>query len=101
MAPRDACCSTPCGGADPSGPEMMPQWVIPAAIRRSILRYPSERSDGMRRRWSYVAILLGVLMMALLSACGDGKVRRVSEPAASIQQLTVHADGLWTLDVRL
>ena len=52
----------------------------------------------MRRRWSYVAILL---VMALLSACGDGKIRRVSEPAASIQQLTVHADGRWTLDIRL
>ncbi|WP_368561920.1 LEA type 2 family protein [Pseudoxanthomonas sp. UTMC 1351] len=52
----------------------------------------------MRRRWSYVAILL---VMALLSACGDGRVRRVSEPAASIQQLTVHVDGRWTLDVRL
>jgi hypothetical protein len=52
----------------------------------------------MRRRWSYVAILL---VMALLSACGDGNVRRVSEPAASIQQLTVHADGRWTLQVRL
>jgi hypothetical protein len=42
-----------------------------------------------------------MLVMALLSACGDGMVRRVSEPAASIQQLTVHADGRWTVEVRL
>ena len=37
----------------------------------------------------------------LLAACGGGLVRRVSEPAASIQQLTVHADGSWSLDLRL
>lgn len=55
----------------------------------------------MRKRWSYVAALSAVLATALLSACGDGRVRRVSEPAASIQQLTVHADGRWTLDMRL
>lgn len=52
----------------------------------------------MRRRWSYVAILA---ITALVSACGDGKVRRVSEPAASVQQLTVHANGSWTVDLRL
>lgn len=37
----------------------------------------------------------------LLAACGGGLVRRVSEPAASIQQLTVNADGSWSLDLRL
>jgi len=36
-----------------------------------------------------------------LAACGGGLVRRVSEPAASIQQLTVNADGSWSLDLRL
>lgn len=36
----------------------------------------------------------------LLSACG-GAVRRVSEPAASIQQLTVRTDGSWSVDLRL
>ena len=36
-----------------------------------------------------------------LAACGSGLVRRVSEPAASIQQLTVNADGSWSLDLRL
>ena len=37
----------------------------------------------------------------LLAACSGGLVRRVSEPAASIQQLTVNADGSWSLDLRL
>lgn len=37
----------------------------------------------------------------LLSACGDGIVRRVSEPTASIQQLSVRADGSWVLNLRL
>jgi hypothetical protein len=38
--------------------------------------------------------------MALLAACG-GPVRRVSEPAAGIQQLAVAADGSWTVDLRI
>ena len=37
----------------------------------------------------------------LLAGCGSGPVRRVSEPAASIQQLTVRADGRWDVQVRL
>jgi late embryogenesis abundant protein len=36
-----------------------------------------------------------------LAACSSGPVRRVSEPATSIQQLTVNADGSWSLDLRL
>lgn len=39
-------------------------------------------------------------LVALLAACG-GPVRRVSEPAAQIQQLTVRADGSWNVDLRL
>lgn len=42
-----------------------------------------------------------VLVIALLAACSTGPVRRVSEPAASIQQLSVRADGSWTVEVRL
>ena len=42
-----------------------------------------------------------VLVIALLAACSTGPVRRVSEPAASIQQLSVRADGGWTVEVRL
>jgi hypothetical protein len=37
----------------------------------------------------------------LLGACSNGPVRRVSEPSASIQQLTVRADGSWSVELRL
>ena len=37
----------------------------------------------------------------LLAGCASGPVRRVSEPAAGIQQLTVAADGSWTVEVRI
>lgn len=46
----------------------------------------------------FVTLALACL---LLSACSSGPVRRVSEPAASIQQLTVATDGSWSLDLRL
>lgn len=36
-----------------------------------------------------------------LAACGSGPVRRVSEPSANIQQLTVRADGGWSVDLRI
>lgn len=48
------------------------------------------------KRW-----LVFVVFASLLTACGGGPVRRVSEPAASIQQLTVRADGSWSVDLRL
>jgi hypothetical protein len=38
---------------------------------------------------------------ALVSACSTGPVRRVSEPAVNIQQLTVRADGNWSVDLRI
>ncbi len=45
---------------------------------------------------------LWCVLAALLTACSSGGVpRRVSEPAASIQQLTVEADGRWSIDLRL
>ena len=50
----------------------------------------------MIRRFALFATLF-----ALLTACGSGPVRRVSEPAASIQQLTVRADGRWDVQLRL
>ena len=46
-------------------------------------------------------VALGVVVSLLLLGCSSGPVRRVSEPAASIQQLTVHANGSWTVDLRL
>lgn len=45
--------------------------------------------------------ILFALLVLLLAACSSGPVRRVSEPAASIQQLTVRADGSWSVDLRL
>lgn len=45
--------------------------------------------------------ILALVAAALLAACSSGPVRRVSEPAASIQQLTVDADGNWSVEVRL
>ncbi|HSR65204.1 MAG TPA: LEA type 2 family protein [Xanthomonadaceae bacterium] len=42
-----------------------------------------------------------VLTCILLVACSSGPVRRVSEPAANIQQLTVRADGSWAVDLRI
>ena len=37
----------------------------------------------------------------LLAGCSTGPVRRVSEPAVNIQQLTVRADGSWSIDLRI
>ena len=51
----------------------------------------------MHRRFLVVSMVLFVG----LAACSSGPVRRVSPPAASVQQLTVNLDGSWTLLVRL
>lgn len=48
----------------------------------------------------YRGLILALAALAL-AGCGDGMVRRVSEPTASIQQLSVRADGSWSLDLRL
>jgi hypothetical protein len=40
-------------------------------------------------------------LIALLAACSGGPVRRVSEPSARIQQLTVRADGRWSVELRI
>jgi hypothetical protein len=42
-----------------------------------------------------------LLAAALLGACASGPPRRVSEPSASIQQLSVRADGSWVVDLRI
>ena len=59
----------------------------------------------MSRSLSWSAAWTAVLLasaVALLAGCGSGgPVRRVSEPAASIQQLTVRADGQWDVQLRL
>ena len=41
------------------------------------------------------------LVLALLAGCGSGMIRRVSDPAVSVQQLTVKADGQWVVELRL
>lgn len=41
------------------------------------------------------------LLCIALGACGGGMVKRVSPPAASLQQLTVQADGSWSAELRL
>ena len=45
--------------------------------------------------------IAAVLVVALVGACASGPVRRVSDPSARIQQLTVRADGNWSVDLRL
>lgn len=52
----------------------------------------------MNRAWQWMLFLLLCLALA---ACNGGLVRRVSAPAASIQQLTVNVDGSWSVDLRL
>jgi hypothetical protein len=57
----------------------------------------------MRQRWAMrlsAAITAAACVLAL-SGCVTGPVRRVSEPTASIQQLTVDTDGRWTVALRL
>jgi hypothetical protein len=54
--------------------------------------------QGIRTRF---AIPVAALCGLLLAACSSGPVRRVSEPAASIQQLSVLADGSWSVDLRI
>jgi FlaG/FlaF family flagellin (archaellin) len=47
-------------------------------------------------------ILVTVALLATLSACSGGEVRKaINPPRASIQQITVQPDGQWQLAVRL
>jgi hypothetical protein len=48
--------------------------------------------------WRLPAIAVACMLFA---ACASGPPRRVSEPSASIQQLTVRTDGSWSVDLRL
>lgn len=45
-------------------------------------------------------LLLAATLLILLASCG-GNARRVSPPSAAIQQLSVQANGDWTVDLRL
>jgi hypothetical protein len=42
-----------------------------------------------------------VLALAGLAACSDGPVRKVHPSTASIQQLTLQADGIWKITLRI
>lgn len=56
------------------------------------MRLPSRSLPWLLLAWTAL----------LLAACaGTGGKRRVSEPAAGIQQLTVLADGRWEVQLRL
>lgn len=46
-------------------------------------------------------VVVALLLACLLASCASGPPRRVSEPTASIQQLTVRSDGSWSIDLRL
>ena len=52
--------------------------------------------------WMRAVVACSALLAALtLGACSSGPVRRVSEPSAQIQQLTVRADGRWSVELRI
>ncbi len=54
------------------------------------------------QRWMVRAMAVAFAVVVLsVTGCASGPVRRVSEPSASIQQLTVGADGRWTVELRL
>lgn len=56
----------------------------------------------MKRGWRVPAIVSAVLLLVVVAGCSSGgKPRRVSDPAASLQQLTVEADGRWSIELRL
>jgi hypothetical protein len=50
------------------------------------------------KRLAYTVVASACL---LLVACASGPARRVSDPAVNIQQLTVRANGSWSLDLRI
>ncbi|WP_313208996.1 LEA type 2 family protein [Stenotrophomonas sp.] len=54
-------------------------------------------SHRFRPRLAFALIVIASLA---LTACNK-TVKRVSEPAASVQELTVRADGSWTIALRL
>lgn len=49
----------------------------------------------------FLRTLGAAALVSLLASCSSGPVRRVSAPSALIQQLTVRADGRWSVDLRI
>src|SRR6476620_7221126 len=71
-------------------------------IRRCMLgRIPRRGTCMTATALRPMAVMAATTLLAFLSACGGGPVKRVSQPAASIQQLTVRTDGSWSVDLRL
>ena len=60
-------------------------------------------ASGWTRRWMFrgARVAVPLVLGALLASCMSGPVRRVSVPAAQIHQLTVRADGRWSVDLRI
>ena len=52
-------------------------------------------------RTALVHAALSILLLATVAGCRSGPVKRVSEPAAQLQQITVRADGRWDVQLRL
>jgi hypothetical protein len=46
-------------------------------------------------------VVPAILACVLLASCGSGPVKRVSPPTASVQELSVRADGSWHLLIRV
>ncbi len=56
----------------------------------------------MKRLIPFAAIAATLSVLLLVTACASsGTPRRVSEPAANIQQLNVRSDGSWSVELRL
>ena len=62
----------------------------------------------MRQRWAIrpwaaraTATVAAAVALLALAGCIGGPIKRVSEPTASIQQLSVGADGQWSVELRL
>lgn len=69
-----------------------------------MLGFPLE--DAIMSRTHFLSAAWPAVLLAttvtFIAGCGSGgPVRRVSEPAASIQQLTVLANGRWDVQLRL
>ena len=77
--------------------------LVRYALRKGLIESrprPRDRILGRHDEVTMKRIAL-LLLCGLLAACGTGPVRRVSDPAANIQQLTVRADGSWAVDLRI
>lgn len=62
------------------------------------------RQRGIMQAWALratAAITMALAVLALSGCISGGPAKRVSEPTASIQQLSVGSDGQWSIELRL